>query len=270
MYKCFKNYKKVFRVFSIVLVLITVLIMVISCSSGNEQNSDMEAKLEQACRDRIHALMTGDIDYIYNGTNKELYSQYQELSQSLQGVESYELRLLEASQDEYFNGLYRYSRIYEATFDGKRTFVIEMIVTEGDDNYVGATGSTIFNMSETTKINTVIESLPLKVFIIGMTLISWLFCAIMLIDCLRRKLMHKWIWIIVILFGFSVSISLGTGFDISYFIAVMIMPSTAIYNAQTAMTTIKLVLPMGALVYFLSRKQMTISNIKNKADEKIT
>lgn len=80
----------------------------------------------------------------------------------------------------------------------------------------------------------------------------------MVIDCAGSKIKRKALWIIAVLFGFlSITFSLSPGECVRLFFGVgNIVTASALKVYSTAELQLALVLPIGALVYFIKRKEL--------------
>ena len=95
------------------------------------------------------------------------------------------------------------------------------------------------------------------VLIGGLALLG--FAVWMLVDCARRKIRKKVLWLLLIIFGFvSLSVSLGSMMNFSFNIGFFLSTSTLRIYSNDA-TTLSLVIPVGAIVYFFLRKKLTRS-----------
>lgn len=88
---------------------------------------------------------------------------------------------------------------------------------------------------------------------------SVIFVIIMLIDCCRRDVKNKAIWIVAILFGaISLTASLtDSNFNFGFNIGFMLSPGALVLYGDGA-ADLKLVIPIGAVIYLLIRKSITI------------
>lgn len=94
------------------------------------------------------------------------------------------------------------------------------------------------------------------VTIIGFAVLG--FVIWMVVDCVRRKMKRKWLWIPLVLLG-SVVLTLALrdgGMNFRYNIGLYLGVSSLV-NYQAGGFMLKLYIPLGAIVYFMKRKQLT-------------
>ncbi len=103
---------------------------------------------------------------------------------------------------------------------------------------------------------------PSRVLGIVATVVSILFIAFtvwMIVDCARRRIRKKPLWIILIIAGISITLSIGFESNISFFIGLMMQFSRVKMDLSLPGMMIRFVIPVGAIVYFFMRKQLTIT-----------
>ncbi len=85
------------------------------------------------------------------------------------------------------------------------------------------------------------------------------FCIWMIVDCVRRRIRKKALWIIAILLGVSFTVLTGmTGISFAFMIGLLLQRSGAAINFAYLAISTKVIIPVGAIVYFCLRKRLTI------------
>lgn len=149
----------------------------------------------------------------------------------------------------WVNGVKYYSYTFELTTDTDKGFVVKVSFFAENDKF--ATLDIIPKASLSSK-----EILPFKfaAFLVSCAAVG--FCVWMIVDCARRKMVRKWLWILVILSGFSLAVTFGYEFGFNFGI-VFAFPFSSV-GADSLTTTIKAAFPLGAFIYCILRKNLTI------------
>lgn len=108
----------------------------------------------------------------------------------------------------------------------------------------------------------------------GANPVQWIFLLIaalemafviwMVVDCARRKMQNKVIWLLVILLGNLLNSITWTDGSINFnFNVGIILSYTALIRYSTGEFMLRLLLPIGAIVYFAVRKSLKPKPVKN-------
>ncbi len=81
----------------------------------------------------------------------------------------------------------------------------------------------------------------------------------MIVDCVRRRMLKKPLWIIVILLCFSLTVLTGgKTLDLSFMVGLCVQASRATINYDYPAIATRILLPVGAILYFFLRKRLTL------------
>lgn len=120
----------------------------------------------------------------------------------------------------------------------------------------GASGEIISGNLATLGKASTMQLLLLAVWLLEVAFMVW-----MATDCIRRKdLKHKWLWLLLLWFvTVEPSVSVGNGsFVTNYRLAIHLIPSlTSLLKYASGTVRFQLMVPMGAILYFLLRKKLT-------------
>ena len=93
----------------------------------------------------------------------------------------------------------------------------------------------------------------------GLGVAAWGFVLWMVVDCLRRKMKHKWLWLLTILLVWMVfSLSLFQGKASIHFNFGVLIGLSRLSVFADGSRALYLYLPLGAVSYFFTRKKLTI------------
>ncbi|MBQ7379810.1 MAG: hypothetical protein IJW70_09090 [Clostridia bacterium] len=126
---------------------------------------------------------------------------------------------------------------------------------DGADNMTG-----IYVTDVTVQKGPLILCAQIALFI--WSILSLAFGIWMIVDCIKRPIRFKVLWILAICISFALTLtvagtSLNTNFNIGWLLSFASLYVTASYF------TLKLTLPLGALIYFVVRKKLKTKPDKN-------
>lgn len=254
--------KKYFSVLMCV-ILLTLCVLCTGCKTAL-QNLDNE-KVRQPAETMLDALIADDYSGAYalvSGicTEDEFSTVYKQMRDLLGETDEYELSLLYIYTNASINNGKKSSYIeaqYE--FNGENVRLVVSVRVDGEDKLTSfhltpyentdyhSTG-TIENIKELSGVQWIF--LLINVVTIGITVLA-------LVDCCRHKIRKKVLWILILIFGFvtiSATIS-STGFNFIFNFGNITAYSALIrYGSGTLL--LRLMLPVGAICYFLSRRSL--------------
>ena len=152
------------------------------------------------------------------------------------------------------NGVTTYTTEYLLEFDNDCTVQLQVVT---QDNVEGIAG---IHFTDLTEFEEKSEStLPVIRIIMGIvSLAAFAFTVWMFVDCLRKKLKYKVLWAILIFVGVAWTVTFGETFGYRVMIGVMLQPSTVTANLSSMAYSVKLVVPLGAIIYLAMRKRYVI------------
>ncbi len=85
------------------------------------------------------------------------------------------------------------------------------------------------------------------------------FCVWMIVDCARRRVRKKALWILLIIAGVSLSLRVGEYGNVSFMVGLFLQSSQAWVDFGYLAVGTKLILPVGAVIYFCLRRRITLT-----------
>ena len=230
--------------------LILTVLCLLALLSGCSDSYHIDAK--GITEDFINAVIEDDYQSareFFSDTDKASFDEfYGKISQSLGETKSYTLK---QNQMSYVckNGSEYNIYVFEMTTDTDSGYVVK--------TYFNAGGEEIYAIEVLPKAGlSSREILPFRYGAWIITLLEIGFCVWMIIDCARRNMRKKWLWILIILCGFSVAVTFGYSFGINFGVVFALPFCSA--SADSMTTTLKLSVPLGAIIYFILRGKLTI------------
>ncbi len=251
---------KIKRIFALLLIL-TLVFSLASC--GVETEKGNEIKLQ--CEAMIDAMIANDVDAAYSlfppQLDKAIFSKsFVELCGYVKDVETYELK-----QIGWKTGIDNGLNYYIATYNMKTNagnFIIEATVVDG---YEGLYNFHIMseekaNPTFTGTLTTIAGSNIFQLAFLAFSVLCLAFSVITLVDCAKRKMKYKALFLLIIILGFSVFTLKysASGVNLNTHIGVMLFSYSYLQIYSTGAWTIKMVLPLGAIVYWIFRNTVTI------------
>lgn len=266
---------------SIISVCVIILTVLMLCSGCTAVLEDLEnAEVRQSTEAMLDALIANDFQTAYSLVSnicteedfKPIFTQMQALFENEAG---YELKLLSIytnsaiSNDQKRSSV---SSVYEMTTKGEK-----LIVSIRIDDQVGVSGfhltpyeytdyyftGTLENMEDATGAQWFV--LLLNVIVLGIAVFA-------LVDCFRHKIKKKALWILLLILGFvSVGATVSaTGVRMNFNVG-WIAAYSALIRYGTGTFTLRLMLPVGAIVYFAKRRslcqQSTVTDVPGNAEQ---
>lgn len=266
----------------VALVLMLVLVLALAGCSRTESWQTMldsaeklgelaeDASLRQSTQLMLDSLIHDDFDSAYaliSGavTKEQFQPLYDGLLPILQNVESYELIASYKAAKVTDDASYVAVRYLFVAQDLK--LVVEATRQEGVEGLIGF----LVNEYQETTVTGTVGSMK------GADAGQWIFLVIalaevgfimwMLVDCCRRKIHRKWLWLLVVALGsVALNISLGSGFQIHMNVGLFLNLYTALLRYTTGEVTVRLMVPLGAVLYLCLRKKL-LAQPQNAAQE---
>lgn len=250
--------KRLIAIFSLLLI---PLLFFTSCGETLPESQP----LRELTIDMVDAMKASDYDEAFSlvwasCTEEEFKDFYDTIEPIFADIEEYDLHLHSTSE------MKQEGRVHETTqyllFSDEKQLLISASMERGGESLSGffaseadinlktyiVTSGTLSTLDKTTGWQWV----ALGVSLLEIAFIFW-----MTIDCIFRKIDGKYLWLLVILLGIvSLSFSFGDGsFDWAFNVSFM-MGYTALIGHIDALVSLRVMLPLGALVYFFLRKRM--------------
>lgn len=249
------------KAFLLAALMICSSLWLCSCSNFKESNAELEA----LGRAFIDSIIADDYDTAYSYVSqvadeeafRELYGSVREL---LGGETEYTLKLT-GWRGTVAQGVSTHTVAYTMTLANGERLQVTFAQTQGIE------GLSAFYIApdSSTKASGVINVIA-KLLIGALSIAVIVFTVLMIVDCAKRKIKLKALWIIIILLGVGIGISLGgANLSLNGFIGLMVSMSK-ISVAQGGFV-IRLMIPVGAIVYFFVRKKLRAPEIRVKPTE---
>ena len=171
-----------------------------------------------------------------------------------EGAESYEMEQIGWNVSKS-NGRTVRVTAYQVNFDNGKNALLR--VTTYDD-IVGIAGIHISDITEfVTKTGAFVPSA--RVGLLVLSLLAIAFSVWMLVDCLRRKIKLKVLWVILLFFGTVVTFTFGETGGLHFALGLIFKMNTIVADPAILSVKIQLVVPVGAIVYFILRKRLAVA-----------
>ncbi len=260
-----RKFKKIAALFFVLLLVFSLC----SCSVETEQGNEIKAQ----CETFLDAMIAGDADAAYNvlasGTDRASFDRsFVSLCEHIDGVEEYELK-----QTGWKTGIDNGLNYYMATFEMSTNAGDFQIIGTEVNGYDGLANFRIISEEElnptfTGTITTLSGSNIFQWAILAFSALSLVFSVWMLVDCCKRKLKYKALWLLLLIFGMmTVTLTFSGGnLDFRWFVGVIIFSYSYLQIYSTGAFVLKLVLPVGAVLYFILQKAGVLPEKKKQAE----
>lgn len=243
--------KRIFTLFAVVTVLVSVFLS--GCSAATEL--DARYLTDEFMTD----VLEGDRDTarsFYGDIDDESFNEFcDKIVHSFGDAKDFTLNQTAWSYNTV-NGTRYYSYTFELITDTDKSFVVKVSFFAENDKFAAL--DVIPKAALSSK-----EILPFRLVAFLVSCGAIAFCVWMIVDCARRKMARKWLWILIILSGFSLAVTFGYEFGINFGLVFAFPFSSA--SADSLTTTIKGALPLGAIIYYILRKKITVPPVIREA-----
>lgn len=262
------------RLIAILLLLMIPFVFFTSCGESvpaSEQLHDMTVEMVDAMiaknKTTAFSLMSGAC------TTEEFDEWYDQWTPIFDGIQEYDF-YLNSTAEETQNG-----RDYEAVqyllISDEKQLVISSSMEKGTSSLsgfgVGEPDENLKTYLETSgTVTTLDKTTGWQWVALGVSLLEIAFILWMAIDCAFRKIESKFLWIFLILLGIvSLSFSYGDGsFGVDFAIN-FIFDYTAYISHIRELVSLRVMLPIGAVVYFFLRKRLKAPAAPQEKTQKV-
>ena len=257
------DFMKKANIIAVFVIALAMLVLCCGCTAALQNLENAEAR--QRTEEMLDALITDDFRAAYSlvskfCTEEEFAPTFTQMQELLGDSDAYELKLLSIYTNSTISNGQKNSSVesvYKMTT--KRDTIIVNITIDGllnlssfyltpYENTDYYSNGTIQNMTGATGAQWIL--LLLNVVILGVTVFA-------IFDCCCHKIKNKVLWILLLIFGFvSVGATMSdTGTSLNFNIGWIIAYSALIrYGSGTLM--IRLMLPVGVIIYFIARHSL--------------
>ena len=243
---------------SLFLCAILLLSIVFGGCSITEDSVESRALCEALVEHVIHDDYTAAYEMIQSVASEE---EFQPLWSSMRDVlknsETYELQQKNWYKN-WNNGVTTTQVLFEITTNDEK--VCQMLIYTMD-SIEGIAGLNFLDSTDFVQKTKFAGTANL--FLIVFTLACFAFSIWMFVDCLKRRLKNKALWAIITLCYAGFSLTTGASVFKFYFRFSLLAGLTSISADRTALAiSVTVLLPIGALIYFLLRKRLTLPKEK--------
>ncbi len=153
------------------------------------------------------------------------------------------------------NGLTTRSAAFEISFDNGKELFVRTTVIEGQT----AIGGILLHETTAFKAAYGDTARVANVILIVVSALGAAFTIWMIVDCARRRMAKKPLWIVLILLGVTLNVTFGQTSGLSLGMGFFLMLSGAVADPSILSVAAKLIVPVGALIYFFLRKRLTLT-----------
>ena len=254
-------------------ILFLCVILILSFVFGGCSVKENSEESRALCETMLDHIISDDYESAYKmvervATEKEFDRVWTTMREVLKDSRTYELQQKSWYQN-WSNGFTTTEVLFEITTDDGK--ILQMLIYTRDD-IEGIAG---LNFKDSTEFAQKTESLQtVGIFLAIFSLGCLIFTVWMFVDCLKRCKNRKALWAILTLCSAGFSFTLGAS-SFSFNLRFAILAGMTSVSADSAMlaVTFTVLLPVGALVYFLMRKKLTCSaeeipaNITEESEE---
>ena len=239
------------------------LILVLSLTLGGCEIKEDSQKSRELCEAMLDNIIKNDYTSAYgmiqeSASQEEFEPLWHKMRDVLKNSKSYELEQ-KSWHKNFSNGVTTVRVLFEVITDDGKICQMSIITSDGMEGLydLGFLDSTEF-VQKTEFLNTV------NVFLYIFSLVCFAFSIWMLIDCLKRRPKHKILWAILTLCYAGISVKTdGLAFAYQFRIDILSGVTNIISDRTALAITVTVLLPIGAIVYFIMRKRLTLADHGN-------
>lgn len=230
-----------------------------------------DESLRQSTQQMMGCLIADDFDGAYalisSAVTKEQFQPlYDGLRPILQEVEGYELIASYKATKVTDGTSYVAVRYLFVAQDLK--LVVEATRQEGVDGLIGFRVNEYQEVTVTGTVGSMKGADAAQWILLVIAIAEVGFTVWMFVDCCRRKIHRKWLWLLLVALGSgALSINLGSGFQIHMNVGFFLDLYTALLRYNTGEITLRLMVPVGAVLYLCFRKKLVTQVQKLPAQE---
>ena len=250
--------KKYWKHILLAMLSLMLILSLTSCRADQEIGNNTE--LGEQFLDYVIA---NDYDAAYGMVegidSPETFEEYWKGIQTLaHGANSYELEQIGWNVN-LEDGVKAYTTAYQVYFDNGKIALFNVVTFDGVEGIAGLHFSDATEFVNRT--DTVVPAFNVAVIVVSILEIA--FVIWMFIDCLRRKIKGKVLWAILIFVGGSLTLTVGEYSAINFAIGIMLQTGGVAADPALLSVVTKIVVPVGAIVYFFLRKKLAVKPVQS-------
>ena len=167
------------------------------------------------------------------------------------------------------NGFERSTVIFKVKTDDGKVFQLEITTAEGRDGLIG-----LYCSEASSVIWSFARNLLWSILSLPLSLAAFALVVLMLIDCAKRPLKNKILWMLIIVIWISLTVTVGgSSFNFNFSFRFPFVLSEIGPDASADSFTVRLAIPVGAIIYFFKRKTLALkdsesaSAVENASEE---
>ena len=217
------------------------------------------------CEAYLNAMLAGDFEAAHAITpaiNEDQHRAYfEENCKIIEGATSYTLTQT-GWKSNYSDGVGTQIAAYQINTDNG---LICMIALQTTDGVEGISYLNFWNVTDFAESVKSVDTLNIVLSIVSLAVIA--FNVWMLVDCIKRKMNRK-VWMVILtLLTFNLAFVSGNGgFHTSFGVDLFWAFTSLKASIPDETVTLKIVIPLGALLYFFQRKQLTAQYEKSQKE----
>jgi hypothetical protein len=252
------------RIFKgIILVLVSILAVLSFTACGADMDIGGNGELTEEFLDRVVSDdYLGAYNMVKESAKKEEFDEfYMLMRESVKGAEDYEIEQT-GWRVSTQNGVTSNITEYRVNLDNGRIILFRAVSQDNVNGLIGA-----YFTDVTDFINNSEELTPkVNIVLIILSVLMLAFVIFMFVDCIRRRIKKKVLWAIIIFLGVGLSVTFGETSGINLFIGLIFGFNTFTTIPASLSYTIKIVMPIGAIVYAFMRKKLTLTDENNSPE----
>ncbi|MBE6563573.1 MAG: hypothetical protein E7660_07535 [Ruminococcaceae bacterium] len=249
------KHTRLMKLICVVILCITAVLVLVYCGADIDVGNNGELG-EQFMTFVINDDYKAAYDMVKETVNTGNFKDYWSTIQSVvKDAKSYELKQIGWNVNTS-GGLTTYTTAYQVYFDNG-VVALFRVITRDDINGIAG----VYFADATEFINRTDSYVPVvNIILTVISILSIEFCVWMFIDCLRRKIKKKVLWAIINLVGISFTLTLGESARLNFMVGLILSRSSIAADPSTLSVMTKIVVPLGAIIYFFLRRKLTVKN----------
>ncbi len=235
---------------------LALLLVALSLFTACSAKTDI-GEVDDLTEDYLDYLLADDYAKAYdllkeNVTDADFKPYWDAMRTATEGATDYELEQI-GWQINTKNGVTTHSAAFTVTLNNDRSIFVRTVLVEGQSGIGGISFHETTEFEATTGTYAPIINIVLMI----VSILIMAFTVWTLVDCARRKIKVKALWIIVILLGFTLTLTIGAQSGLTFGFGLFFTLSQAIADPSLLALTLKLNIPLGAILYLILRKRLT-------------
>ncbi len=235
-----------------------LLLLLTSCGGAIFSELSEDSDADVFCRTFIDRVLADEKEEAYQmldglGSRADFEKLWDYFGDSAEGATAAEIHMTDflfftENGTDYFKGQ------YFVQFNNGRDINLSLI-TDGKNAVVGLNYLDISGFYPKAEKAVSVLDPVLAVY----SLLVLAFCVWMIVDCARRRVRKKALWILLIIAGVSLSLRVGEYGNVSFMVGLFLQSSQAWVDFGYLAVGTKLILPVGAVIYFCLRRRITLT-----------